>query len=586
MNQRQKLVQKQFLNNEEAVIGRLKSVYDQSMKDINGRISELDSSIAQLQKAYNDIGEDGVGDLAKAVLGSKKNFTPEEAKSTLQSMIQSKVYQKKYQQGLQKQVGDVLDKMHTNQFKTVSEYLDKCYEEGFLGTMYDLQGQGIPLCFPMDQEQMVHAVQLDSKIVEGYYQRLGEDVAVLKKRITAEVSRGISSGMSFQQVAQQLRNKTTIGYTNAIRIARTEGHRIQCQAGMDACEKARDMGADVVKQWDSTLDARTRHSHVIIDGEIKELDEKFSNGLRFPGDPHGAAAEVINCRCALLQRARWALKEKVSPDTGEVTFTDGAFSKYDRKSGKIVDFSGIDDYNTFKKKYMQAATQPTGGAGVIATPQKTNNDKYNKLLDVFANQSIAYVPVESHTAKLTEAEIIAAISGGDKTIGSCASVGVAYIGQKHGLNVLDFRDGASRQWFSGKAQKLQFFEALGAKPIAEDSARSNLTNGKRILSQMQNGKEYYLSVGRHASIVRLSDDGKPQYLELQSATDSGWHDFNSDVRVTLKDRFGCSSSGSYWSAAYMTDIDQFPDDDEFKTLLGYINTAETEQRKGKYGTIK
>lgn len=587
MNQRQKLVQQKFLNNEEAVIKRLKTVYDQSMKDINGKISNLDSSIAQLQKAYNDIDGDDIGDLAKAVLGSKKNFTPEEAKETLQSMIQSKVYQKKYQEGLQKQVGDVLDKMHTEQFKTVSEYLDKCYEEGFIGTMYDLQGQGIPMCFPLDQEQMVRAVQLDSKIVEGYYQRLGEDVATLKKRITAEVSRGISSGMRWEQVAQQLANKTTIGYTNAIRIARTEGHRIQCQAGMDACGKARDMGADVVKQWDSTLDGVTRHSHVILDGEVRELDEVFSNGLRFPGDPHGAAAEVINCRCALLQRARWALKEKVSPDTGEVTFSDGKFTKFDRESGKIVDFSDIDDYNTFKQKYLKAATQPAGsGSGIIATPQKTSNDKYNKLLDVFANESIDYNPVESHITKPTEAEIIAAIAGGDKTVGSCASVGIAYVGQKHGLKVLDFRDGASRRWFSGKAQKLQFFEALGAKPIEEDSAKSNLTNGKRILSQMQKGKEYYLSVGRHASIVRLSDDGKPQYLELQSANNNGWHDFNSDVRETLKGRFGCSSSGSYWSAAYLTDIDQFPDDDEFKTLLGYINTAESMQRKGLNGTIK
>lgn len=343
MNHRQKLVQRQFLNDESKVIKRLKSVYDQSMKDINGKISTLDSSIAQLQRAYNDIGEDGIGDLAAAVLGSKTKFTPAEAKETLQSMIQSKVYQKKYQTALQKQVGDILDKMHTQQFNTVSEYLEQCYENGFIGTMFDLQGQGIPLCFPLDQEQMVRAVQLDSKIVEGYYQRMGKDVAMLKKRITAEVSRGISSGMRWQQIAQQLQNKTSIGYTNAIRIARTEGHRIQCQAGMDACYKAKDMGADVVKQWDSTLDARTRDSHAKLDGEIREMDEPFSNGLMFPGDPHGIAAEVINCRCALLERARWALGEAELK-----TLQDRAA------------FFGLDKADTFddyKKKYLQVARE-------------------------------------------------------------------------------------------------------------------------------------------------------------------------------------------------------------------------------------
>ena len=591
MNSRQKLVQQQFLNNEEQVIKRLKSVYDQSMSDINSKIAKLDKSIAQLQSAYNDINGDDIGDLAKAALGSKANFTPEEAKETLQSMIQSKVYQKNYQQGLQKQVGDVLDKMHTQQFKTVSEYLDKCYEEGFLGTMYDLQGQGIPLCFPMDQEQMVRAVQLDSKISQGLYQRLGQDIDILKSRITNEVSRGISSGMRWEQVAQQLSNKTGIGYTNAVRIARTEGHRIQCQAGMDACHKAKDMGADVVKQWDATLDARTRDSHAKVDGEIKELDEEFSNGLMFPGDTDGAAAEVINCRCALLQRARWALKEKVDYVTGEVTYEDNAFTKWDSESGKVVDFSSISDYNTFKQKYVQTAktvtkSTATAAQSVISIPQKTSNAKYNSLLDTFTNKQIEYRPVESHVKQPTEEEIISAISGGDNTTGSCASVGIAYIGQKHGLNVLDFRGGSSMVHFSGKLEKLDLFRALGATPLEENSGASNMTNGRRILSKMQAGKEYYLSVGRHASIVRVGENGHPQYLELQHATQSGWHDFSPNIRDTLQGRFGCTTSSRFYSSAYITDLDEFPDNDEFKTLMGYINTAENEQRKGIYGTIK
>ena len=344
MNKNQKLVQQQFLNDEETVIKRLEGIYNLSLKDITGKITVLDSDIGKLQKAYSSITDDEIGDLAAAFLGSKANFTPEEAKETLQSMIQSKVYQKKYQEGLKKQVGDVLDQMQVSQFKTVSEYLDVCYENGFIGTMYDLQGQGIPMCFPLDQEQMVRAVQLDSKISNGLYTKLGEDVAVLKGKITAEISRGISTGASFQQIAQQLAGRTKIGYTNAVRIARTEGHRIQVQAGMDACYKAKDMGADVVKQWDSTLDGRTRHSHAKVDGEIRELDEKFSNGLRFPGDPHGAAAEVVNCRCALLQRARWALDD------------DELQTLKDRAS-----FFGLDktaNFDDYKSKYLQASQSP------------------------------------------------------------------------------------------------------------------------------------------------------------------------------------------------------------------------------------
>lgn len=324
MNKRQKLVQEAFLDNEEAVIKRLKQVYGQSLKDISKNAQELQNSINALD-AQMELIEDEA-ELAR-----------------LKSMKQSKVYQKQYQDALKKQVGSVLDNMQVEEFKTVSEYLNKCYEEGFMGAMYDIHGQGIPLIMPMDQEAMVRAVQLDSKISKGLYARLGEDVALLKKKITAQVSRGISTGMSFEQVAKQLSDYTNIGFNNAVRIARTEGHRIQVQSGMDACYKAKEKGADVLKQWDSTLDGATRPSHKKVDGEIKELDEPFSNGLMYPGDSAGGASEVVNCRCALLQRARWALDEEELNTLKE----RAAFFGLDKN----------DSFDDFKKKYLKAAEE-------------------------------------------------------------------------------------------------------------------------------------------------------------------------------------------------------------------------------------
>lgn len=320
MNKRQKLVQEAFLNNEEAVIKRLKVVYSQSLKDITKKAEDLQNSINSLTMA------------------TLQGEIDEEAKKQIQSMIQSKIYQKQYQDALKKQIGSILDNMQVEEFKTVAEYLEKCYEEGFIGTMYDLHGQGIPLILPLDQEAIVRAVQIDSKISKGLYSRLGEDVELLKKKIISHVSRGISTGMSFQQVAQQLAAYTNIGFNNAVRIARTEGHRIQIQSTMDTCYKAKEKGADVVKQWDSTLDKRTRKSHQKVDGEIRELDEPFSNGLMFPGDPAGGAAEVVNCRCALLQRARWAL--------------DDEFTKRDSFTGELREFNNPKDYDEFKKWYF------------------------------------------------------------------------------------------------------------------------------------------------------------------------------------------------------------------------------------------
>lgn len=61
-----------------------------------------------------------------------------------------------------------------------------------MGTMYDIAGQGIPLIVPIDQAAAIKAILTDSKISKGLYHSLGVDVSDLKKRITAEISRGIA----------------------------------------------------------------------------------------------------------------------------------------------------------------------------------------------------------------------------------------------------------------------------------------------------------------------------------------------------------------------------------------------------------
>lgn len=331
MNKRQKLVQQRFLDNEDKIIAELKKTYKQSQRDIELKTYALQSRINDLQ-ARIDAESD------------------EERKKVLKSMQQAKIYQKNYQDALKKQIDGILDNMQVEEFKSISDYLNKCYEDGFLGTMYDLHGQDIPLIFPIDQEAMVRAVQLDSKISEGLYKRLGEDVEQLKKDIASEVSRGISTGASFEQIGQQIGFKMMGKYdapggalAKAMTIARTEGHRIQVQSTMDACYKAKEIGADVVKQWDSTLDGKTRGAHKKVDGEVRELDEPFSNGLMYPGDPNGGAGEVVNCRCALLQRARWAMGE----DELETL----------KKRAEYYGLDKSDTFDDFKKKYMKAAEE-------------------------------------------------------------------------------------------------------------------------------------------------------------------------------------------------------------------------------------
>lgn len=254
--------------------------------------------------------------------------------------LQSIIYQVDYQKALKKQISGILDDMNAGQFQTVSEYLTNCYENSFIGVMYDLQGQGIPLIFPIDQQQVTMAVVNNSKISEGLYKKLGYDVDQLKKTINNEVSRGIATGLSYADVARNISRVSGVVMNKTYRIARTEGHRISNAAAYDAQKKAKDSGADVVKQWDAALDKRTRPHHAQLDGQIREIDEPFEiagHKAMYPGG-FGVAAEDINCRCASLQRAKWALDD------------DELQTLKDRAA-----YYGLDktkDFEDFKKKYI------------------------------------------------------------------------------------------------------------------------------------------------------------------------------------------------------------------------------------------
>lgn len=61
-----------------------------------------------------------------------------------------------------------------------------------------------------------------------------------------------------------------------------------------AAEKS---GVYTQKTWHTRRDNRVRRTHVTMEGETRLLSQKYSNQLRYPGDPDGQPKEIINCRC-------------------------------------------------------------------------------------------------------------------------------------------------------------------------------------------------------------------------------------------------------------------------------------------------
>lgn len=350
MNKQQKEVQQQFLDNEKAALKKLEEIYQDALDEINSKI--------ELLMARQDAD------------------------------MQHVIYQVEYQKALKTQIQSILEQLQANEFETLSDYLTKSYEDGFIGTMYDLQGQGIPLVFPIDQEQVLAAIQHETKLSEGLYAALGKDTKELSKKIAGEISRGIAGGQMYSEIARNIASWARIPKNNAMRIARTEAHRIQCKATVDAQWKAKSKGADVVKQWDSSLDGKTRPTHRDLDGQIRELDEPFEvagKKAMQPGD-FNDPAEDCNCRCALLQRARWALEADVpvtkwAEDAPVLIDDDG--------TTQFVDMSDAKNYKDFKKQYKQILGELQGNGKVKVHITKIAIDKVQAIeLDGYTMQEM------------------------------------------------------------------------------------------------------------------------------------------------------------------------------------------------------
>lgn len=468
----------------------------------------------------------------------------------------------------------------------------------------------------------------------------GIDLEYGKSQITKHVTSGIIRGISPGKIANELMtNIETMNRDSAVRAARTAVTAAQNGGRMDSYVAAEKMGIKIRRKWMCTKDSRTRLAHGLADGQIVEGTKKpFIVGgekMMFPGDKSMGAHgwNLYNCRCTTrtvekdgieaeprqtrVRNPKWEeakaeetklearlkkLKEREQAEAdpekkkqlrkerikAQHELQDATKKRQGLDKNLVVPEMTYPEWVKWKKSLSAGNDDTiTVDTSVIKTPKKTNDANYNRLLSGMNAFDVEYNAVQGHKKKLTSEEIIGALAGGDMTKGSCASVGLAYIGQRQGWSVLDFRDGESRRMFASSSNLLTLSQINGMKVLRAEGA-SALTVGNRLLKQCEPGKEYYLATGRHAAIVRKTEEGVLQYLELQSKNNSGWTNFDGNPRHTLKWRFGCSStSGSAAYYDFMLDLEESNfDTEEFRSLLGFLNTDTDKQRKGSSGTIK
>lgn len=322
MDKYQKETEKQLLEHEKEAFNNLKGTYLNALNDVKKEIKRLDEQIRELT----------------------------EQKPDNESLIRSKIYQRDYQKALEEQLNETLDVLKRDNVKNVQSFLETMYEDSFLSINYHLQQKGIPVIMPINHKLMADVVNTPTAKL-NFKDRLYKNNDDFKKTVLSEISRGIAVGSSYDEMARNITNVSGVDLNKTYRIVRTEGGRVSSEAKLDAMKEARNKGADLVKQWDATLDGKTRELHRKLDQQIAEIDEPFKvDGIEVMR-PHGfrSAGQNVNCRCVLLSIPRWDIEDENV--------------RYDNENHQLIK---VHNYDAWKKGYYEVLEQNEIITNVVA----------------------------------------------------------------------------------------------------------------------------------------------------------------------------------------------------------------------------
>lgn len=123
-------------------------------------------------------------------------------------------------------------------------------------------------------------------------------------KLDRTITQGLIQGQGYPKMMRALKNNV-VGNSaaNAMRIARTEGQRAAVQGQITSAEKAEELGINMRRIWDATLDSATRPEHGRLDGQAADKEGYFHTAVGLVRGPlqSGDPSFDINCRCRIRE---------------------------------------------------------------------------------------------------------------------------------------------------------------------------------------------------------------------------------------------------------------------------------------------
>lgn len=481
-------------------------------------------------------------------------------------------------EALQIQTQNSLETMFAQQMGTMKKALSDVYASGYYHTAYAVQ-QGFGLGWDiagLDQAQ-IEKVLSKPWAVDGYNfsTRIWNSKTKLIGEVHNELSKNLLTGADPQKAIDSLAKKMGTSKSNAGRLVMTEQAYFSSAAQKDCFNDLDVEEYEIV----ATLDSHTSDICRSLDGKVFKMSD-YKPGVTAPPFHvycRSTTAPHFKDNFDAGERAARGADGKTYYVPDDVTYSEWKKAFVDGDKGGFAEVQK----NHFSRTEKRGTIKP-----------KEQSEAAKFIEQACTTENVEHRAVQALPKQLTSDEIIERLAGGDMTQGSCSSLAFAYIGNKNGLDVLDFRDGGSRRVFSMNKNIMKMLELPGVEGSIT-KVKKEVQGTIDVLKNLELNKEYYLATGKHAAIVRKLDTGY-QYLELQSKYQNGWMPFEryGSMATTLNKRFGCrktvdKSFGYVWErTVILMDVDSFKDNEEFEQLLGYINTAVDKQRKGALGDVR
>lgn len=261
-------------------------------KELKKRVRKFEK---QIKKEYQSLLENLNNQISKIYTKYEKN-----GKLTYAEM-------NKYDRlnALKSELLNIITQHSKTAYKVFSEGIQLEYLESYKYTAYSIE---------MLTKANVNFSQLTQKQIEASLDNpvngltlsdtLNKNRQNIIYNINREVTKGIYNGSTYGTIAKAIKSVVGDDYKKAIRIARTETHRVNELGKNESAKSYMEQGIIMTKTWKTSQDERVRSSHVVMEGQTVKANEDFvypyDKSIRGPAPGSmGSASFDINCRCRI-----------------------------------------------------------------------------------------------------------------------------------------------------------------------------------------------------------------------------------------------------------------------------------------------